>query len=262
MAQATTSAKVPISLREMIFYPKPFSKDFHLAERDGYNARMSGGPKFRLQVFDADGDFAVVQRGLPHWSQAGTLSFLTWRTWDSIPKPVLPVLLAERSQWLAAHGIDPKVDDWRAHLQSLDFTSQQQFRRLVSDRWNEQLDNCHGACHLRKREFAQVIEDSLLHFDGDRCEITDFVVMPNHVHLIAAFPDETAMLKQCASWKHYTATQINRMLNRTGRLWQQDGFDHLIRSAEQFEMLRGYLADNPKRARLRRGEFIHWSKKL
>jgi putative transposase len=86
--------------------------------------------------------------------------------------------------------------------------------------------------------------------------------MPNHVHLLAAFPDEEAMLAQCESWKHYTATQINRRLGENGRFWQQDGFDHLVRSEEQWEYLRRYIAANPARARLSEGEYLHFSKKL
>ncbi len=84
--------------------------------------------------------------------------------------------------------------------------------------------------------------------------------MPNHVHLIAAFNDPQQLLKQCESWKHYTATQINRRLHRHGRFWQQDEFDHLIRTVEQFEYLRQYIAANPVKARLREGEFVHMSK--
>jgi type I restriction enzyme R subunit len=71
-----------------------------------------------------------------------------------------------------------------------------------------------------------------------------------------------ALLKQCDSWKTFTATRINRMLGRKGRFWQQDSFDHLVRSAEQFHFLRGYIADNPRRANLRLGEYVHWSKAL
>jgi type I restriction enzyme R subunit len=114
----------------------------------------------------------------------------------------------------------------------------------------------------RRNELAQIVDKSLLHFDGDPYELTDFVVMPNHVHLLAAFRDERFMLAQCDSWKHFTAVQINRALGRKGRFWQQDGFDHLVRSAEQFDFLRTYIAGNPKKARLRPGEFIYWTKQL
>ncbi len=115
---------------------------------------------------------------------------------------------------------------------------------------------------MRSPVLAQIVAASLRHFDGDRYELTDFVVMPNHVHVLAAFLDEKAMLEQCESWKHYTATQINRHLGRKGRFWQQDGFDHLVRTAGQFDYLRLYIAENPNKAKLREGEFVHYSKNL
>jgi REP-associated tyrosine transposase len=115
---------------------------------------------------------------------------------------------------------------------------------------------------LRQPALSQIVTDSLLHFDGDRYELTDFVVMPNHVHLLVAFPDEESMLRQCDSWKHFTSTQINPALGRKGHFWQQDGFDHLVRSVEQFEYLRRYIADNSRRARLRPDEYRHLSKPI
>jgi len=36
----------------------------------------------------------------------------------------------------------------------------------------------------------------------------DFVVMPNHVHLLAAFPTVDAMKAACDSWLHYSAFRI------------------------------------------------------
>ncbi len=86
--------------------------------------------------------------------------------------------------------------------------------------------------------------------------------MPNHVHVIAAFRDEEAMLTQCESWKRFTATRINRLLGRRGRFWQQEDFDHLIRSPEQFLRLRRYIAENPSCARLAKAEYLHWSKPM
>jgi putative transposase len=223
---------------------------------------MNGPIRSRIQVFDPKQPYAVIERRLPHWVQPGTICFITFRTWDSIPERVLKMWLAARDEWLVRHGIDPQEKDWNAQLGLLDQGLIDEYQQLVADRWNQHLDECHGACVLRRPELAQVVTDSLQHFDGDRYDLTDFVVMPNHVHLLAAFSDEAAMLAQCESWMHFTATQINRRLGRRGRFWQQDGFDHLVRSAEQFDVLRGYIADNPRRARLQPGEFVHWSKVL
>lgn len=216
----------------------------------------------RLQVFDPKRDFTVVERSLPHWSQTGVISFITWRTWDSIPRHVLESWLAERANWLRRLNIDPDSDDWATKLELISAELRHDFQMHLSDRWNEQLDACHGACVLKRPELSRIVADSILHFDGDRYDMTDFVVMPNHVHVLAAFPDDTSMLRQCDSWKHFTATQLNRRLSRSGRFWQQDGFDHLVRSIDQFEHLRRYIADNPRRAKLRPSEYFHVSKPL
>jgi REP element-mobilizing transposase RayT len=213
-----------------------------------------------FRFFDPAEEHSVIERELPHWAQAGTLCFLTWRTWDSMPRQVIQSWLAERDEWLARHGIDPKADGWRDRVNGLPTAEQRDFHRKLSARWESCLDECHGACLLRRPELAQVVANSLKHFDGDRYVLSDFVVMPNHVHVLAAFPDAAQMLKQCASWKHYTAVRINRAVGRSGRFWEVDGFDHLVRGPEQFEGLRDYVAANPRRANLRPGEFIHYSR--
>jgi putative transposase len=115
---------------------------------------------------------------------------------------------------------------------------------------------------LRRPDFAAIVAKSLRHFDAERYILLDFVVMPNHIHLLASFPDEAMMLAQCESWKHFTANQINRQLQEKGRFWQQDAFDHLVRSEQQLSYLRQYIAGNPQRARLRPDEFVLYSKAL
>jgi REP element-mobilizing transposase RayT len=217
-------------------------------------------PRFR--VFDPKDDVLVVERRLPHWSQAGTICFITFRSFDSLPKAVVEAWLRERNAFLRRHGINPLAKDWRQQLIELSLEITDDLDRALSERWHENLDACHGDCVLRRPELAEIVAESLLKSDNDRYELTDFVVVANHVHLLAAFPDADAMLAQCESWKHYTARQINRSLDRRGRFWQQDGFDHLVRSADQFDYLRTYVADNPRKADLETGEFIHYSKPL
>ena len=139
---------------------------------------------------------------------------------------------------------------------------QAEFHRTFSDRWHEELDRGRGSCVLQRPELARIVGSSLLHFDGERYLMTDFIVMPNHVHLLAGFRSDDAMLEQCENWKHYMAVRINRKLERTGRFWQQDAFDHLVRSVDQFEYLRRYIANNPKAARLKEGQYLHYAKEL
>ena len=219
-------------------------------------------PLLPFHLFDPEGDLRIVERRLPHWSQAGAVCFLTWRTIDSLPKDVLDRWFGERSRWLASHGIQADDPQWRAQLQRLDPKLVRGFLDEFWNRWHDALDAGYGSCVLRRPELSAMVADSLLRFDGDRYELLDHVVMPNHVHLLAVFPDEDAMLAQCESWKHYTAVQLNRRLGQRGRFWQSDGFDHLVRSEEQFVYLRKYIRDNPQRAGLKPGDFRQYSKEL
>ncbi len=220
---------------------------------------MSSGA-FPIRVYDPKAEVSIVERRLPHWSQAGTICFITFRTADSVPEQVLTRWRGERLKWLRDHGIDPSSKEWRKLVKNLDPGLQNEYHQTFSRRWHEELDKCHGECPFRDMRLAEIIVNSLKYFDSDRYELTDFVVMPNHAHLLAAFPDEEQMLLQCESWKHFTAREINRVLKRKGRFWQQDDFDHLVRSVEQFEYLREYIRDNPHKARLERGTYVHESK--
>lgn len=218
--------------------------------------------KLDIQYFDAKQEVAICWRHLPHWSQAGTLCFLTWRTKDSIPTPLVDQWQRERAHWLLQHGIEKSKQDWRGHFAELSPELQVEYHRRFTDRWDEWLDAGHGAAILRRRDLATIVADSLLHFDGERYLLTDFVVMPTHVHLLAAFPHEDAMLQQCESWKRFTATQLNRRIGAKGRFWQEDDFDHLVRSEQHFEHYRQYIAANGPYARLKEDEYLHYSKPL
>ena len=215
-----------------------------------------------LQTFDPKQGFTIVVRKLPHWCQAGTICFITWRTADSIPVAVLRHWHREREDWLRQHGIDPRAGQSKGRFLQLPRPLRADFVRQFSDRWHRHLDSGHGACVLRRADLAQIVAESLLKFDGDRYELTDFIVMPNHVHLLAAFVNEGDMLKQCQSWKHFTAREINRVLSSHGHFWQQDGFDHLVRTLEHFEGFRRYIASNGVKAGLRADEYRHYTKDL
>ncbi len=70
--------------------------------------------------------------------------------------------------------------------------------------------------------------------------------MPNHVHLIVCLFGNTEITTQCTSWKRFTAKKINEALGSRGRFWQEESFDHLIRSPEQFAAVQTYIRNNPK----------------
>ncbi len=139
---------------------------------------------------------------------------------------------------------------------------QREFHRTFSREFLASLDKGYGACVLRQPALAQMVADSLRHFDGQRYHLGDFVVMPNHVHVLVGLLGDTDVVILCTSWKHFTATKINRALGRRGRFWQEEAFDHLVRSPEEFEGLCRYIEENPRKAGLRPGEFLHYHRPL
>jgi type I restriction enzyme R subunit len=226
--------------------------------------RQAGGTRLKAMMsteflpFDPDGELTISYGNLPHWQQPGATYFLTFRTYDSIPASVLQEWRHERDRWLRRHGIDPGDRQWRTKVNKIDKADRSAFQRAFSKKYHSMLDECRGSCVLRRPELARLVADSLLYFDGTRYDMGDFVVMPNHVHLLVRLLGETDLRKQYRSWTHYSAREINRALGRKGRFWQEEGFDHLVRKADQREYLQRYIADNPKKARLREGEFLHY----
>ena len=120
------------------------------------------------QVFDPSEGFAVLERKRPHWSQAGTVCFITWRALDSMPKSVLNRWYADREDWLRRRGIDPKEADWKSQFDQLDPDLRREFVRTFSERWHRSLDACHGACALKRSDLSEIVGESLMKFDGER----------------------------------------------------------------------------------------------
>ncbi len=213
-----------------------------------------------FRFFDPSAKTEITHGHLPHWEQLNAFYFITWRTADSIPKEVFERWHVERETWLRSHGIEPSLEDWQRELEMLPEPQHQEFYRLFTAKWHGMLDECHGECVLRQSPLSQIVEDSLRHFDEERYRLEAFVVMPNHVHVLAGIPGRGAMKRLCRGWKNFTAREINRALGRRGQFWQWESFDHLVRSPASLENFREYILNNPVKARLREGEYRAWAK--
>ncbi|HUE71760.1 MAG TPA: transposase [Pirellulaceae bacterium] len=212
----------------------------------------------KFEFFDPTQDVYVHFRKLPHWEQAGATYFITWRTIDSIPRATICRWRAERAVWLRKQGIDPLAEVWRERLHKLPLAARRDYHERFTSPWMECLDECQGACVLKQPGLSAIVARSLKHFDGQRYVLGDFVVMPNHVHVLVQLPREGDLKPCCKSWKHYTARRINQILASSGRFWQVESFDHLVRSSEQFEYLRGYIARNGPEAKLAPTEYHYY----
>ncbi len=213
-----------------------------------------------FEFFDRKSEHLIRHGNLPHWYQPGVTYFVTFRTADSVPQGLLKSWHTRREAWLRQHGLDPRADGWKAALRAMP-DAEREYHGTFTRSFMEYLDRGEGECLLKSPELSQIVKDSLHSGHGASYHLGDFVVMPNHVHLLACLIGDTQIEAQCRSWKRYTATAINQRLNRKGRFWQSESFDHLVRSPEQFAYLQDYIASNPSRAGLPPGSYLLESSK-
>ena len=61
-------------------------------------------------------------------------------------------------------------------------------------------------------------------------------------------------------WKEWTSKRINAALHQSGSLWQEEFFDHVLRSDESYAAKWEYVRRNPVRAGLvaRAEDWPYW----
>jgi len=75
------------------------------------------------------------------------------------------------------------------------------------------------------------------------------VVMPNHVHVVLV--PKSNLPRITKSIKGFTARKANEILGRTGeKVWQDESYDHCVRSNEELQRIIKYVERNPVRAGL------------
>ena len=108
-----------------------------------------------------------------------------------------------------------------------------------------------GSFYLRQPAIAGMIVEAIQYNANilGHYALHAFAVMPNHVHLLATPAVELPKLTK--SLKSITAKRANAILTLTGTpFWQEESYDHLVRSEPEFEKIRNYIEANPVRAGL------------
>ena len=106
---------------------------------------------------------------------------------------------------------------------------------------------------LPERVRSTVLQ-SCLHDNGTKFDLKIAVVMPDHVHLIFTplvnqqAMEVSSLAEIMDAVKGASAHKINKILERKGRVWQAESFDHVLRSSESLDAKISYLLDNPVRA--------------
>ena len=164
---------------------------------------------------------------LPHYDSAYVPHFVTFRLADSLPAS--------------------KLDAWREELRRLPAAAMDAaLRRRVE----EYLDQGHGSAALQRHDVAEVVQDTLLRFAGERYALHAWVIMPTHVHALITLSEGQPMGGALHSWKSFTASEANRLLGRRGAFWQREYRDRFIRDARHYDAVVSYIHMNPVKAHL------------
>jgi putative transposase len=163
------------------------------------------------------------QRGyLPHLDQPGLVQAVTFRLADSLPQ------CCQRLATLAHGKSEAGAQDWI----------------------EAELDRGLGACVLKQPACANLVQNTLLHFDHQRYRMIAWCVMPNHVHALFQVWQGHPLGRILHSWKSHSARQINALLGRAGPLWQTDYFDTFMRDDDHLQAEATYIEWNPVKAKL------------
>lgn len=202
-----------------------------------------------------DGYF--FRRNLPHWQPPGVPFFLTYRLAGTLSQKTFNKLEKKR-QRLQALPREPKYSkkEWQIRIEKKLFAI-----------WDEHLDKDTNIRWLANPRIATIVRDNLYYHAGTKYSLWAYVIMSNHVHVLLK-PDEvwgkrfnrdeigkaqyekgplSAILH---SLRSYTASEANKILNRTGKFWQREAFDHWVRDNDEFRRIIYYIEHNPVKAGL------------
>ncbi len=183
--------------------------------------------------YNPDAPLSKTRRNLPHWKQDGKTYFITFRLADSLPASRRRELERDRAEWTRIHG--------DVHPSELPPVARDRYFELFHERVQEWLDAGDGSCLLDRPAARKIMAHALRHFDGARYHLGEFVVAGNHVHVLVTPEPGEDLSAILHSWKSFTAKAINKEVGRTGSLWMDETFDHLVRSEAQLRKFEGYI---------------------
>jgi len=113
---------------------------------------------------------------------------------------------------------------------------------------------CPDFVDLTQERIGRLVVEAIMFFADVRYELYDYTIMPDHVHLILKPIVHDGKAERLAnvthSLKSWLASRINRIVGRSGQLWQHESYDHIVRDEADYQEKAAYIFDNPKRAGL------------
>ena len=219
-----------------------------LTRRGTIRSMVAVPPGFR--GYDPCKPVDVYHRNLPHWRQEGASYTVTFRLEDALPSAVREEVREEiqRFKRCKENGVDVTVGT----------PSWLRYQKRVGKRVNDVLDQGIGEAILRQTDIALLVADIMGRREGEDYHLFAYVVMPNHCHAIVAPMADKSLEAIIQAWKSISAREINRRLNRRGRVWQAEYYDRIVRDETEYRRAVEYILQNPSKAGLGDGKTPVW----
>lgn len=210
------------------------------------------------------------RRNLPHIVPEGGMFFITTRLTDSLPAHLLKKWQAEKEE--ARQEVYKKLVSKKENTGPQNLAIAEERKRLLTNiqkRYFKQVDDCldqaqYGPTWLKHEAAAHTLMNKFHEYDEVYYNLIAYCVMSNHFHLLI---DTACQLSEQMLDSEYTplskimryikggsAFQANQVLERKGRFWQPESYDHLVRDEIEFYRIVRYIANNPVKAKL----VAHW----
>ncbi len=154
--------------------------------------------------------------------------------------------------------VGPADLGWAAERSSAQMAILHRHRRDLPHIQRDDTQHFITFCTLNRTLLSPAARDKVLEccrYPHDRtAHVFAAVVMPEHVHLVLsalALDSSPLLLSEIVgSIKSVSARRINKLLGRKGHVWQEESFDHCIRSDESLNAKMAYVLSNPVRSGL------------
>jgi len=98
---------------------------------------------------------------------------------------------------------------------------------------------------------ARFFLDTILHYRMEgKYRLYEFVIMPDHVHLLLAPVPEVGLERVVQLIQGGFAYRLRKELELNLEVWERDYTDHCVREAEDYDYHAGYIRQDPVRDQL------------
>ena len=183
---------------------------------------------------------SFYRRRRPHWQHEGAWHFITFRLEGTLPLKIIQQLNFESKEFenLLKNKYSDKTETQAFYLY--------QWRFEWIDNY---LDKQSNLTYLKENKVAKIVRDAIYFYQPKEYQLDEWVIMPNHVHLLIKPNTGIKLNKMLQRIKSFTGKEINKLFKFHGSFWQAEGFDHWVRSGKLMHWQQ-YIINNPVKAGL------------